>query len=67
MNKSDLAVKLKILNLGRVEIELVNPITHCTDVRAAMSGTADPETGVQISVRAPLSNSKQSISQRVEV
>ena len=39
--------------IRRVEILLANRPSYCTDVRAAMSGTADPETGVQISVRAP--------------
>ena len=40
-------------SLSRVEIQLIGRHEYCTDVRAAMSGTADPETGVQISVRAP--------------
>jgi hypothetical protein len=31
-------------NLRRVEIHLVGPTDCCTDVRAAMSGTANPET-----------------------
>ena len=30
--------------LRRVEIHLVGPTVYCTDVRAAMSGIADPET-----------------------
>ena len=44
-----------ISSLRRVEIHLVGPAVYCTDVRAAMSGIADPETWVQISVRAPVS------------
>ena len=40
-------------SLSRVEIQLIGRPEYCTDVRAAMSGIADPETGVQISVRAP--------------
>ena len=42
-------------SLSRVEIQLIGRPEYCTDVRAAMSGIADPETGVQISVRAPIS------------
>lgn len=49
--------KLVISNINliqrRVEIGKANPIRCCTVVRAAMSGVADPETGVQISHRAP--------------
>ena len=41
-------------SLSRVEIQLIGRPEYCTDVRAAMSGIADPETGVQISVRAPI-------------
>ena len=41
-------------SLSRVEIQLIGGPDYCTDVRAAMSGIADPETGVQISVRAPI-------------
>ena len=37
----------------RVEIGHAAGREQSTDVRVAMSGTADPETGVRISARAP--------------
>ena len=47
-----------MLRLGRehqrrVEIGKAAGREYRTDVRVAMSGTADPETGVRISARAP--------------
>ena len=48
-------------SLSRVEIQLIGRPEYCTDVRAAMSGIADPETGVQISVRAPISRIVDSV------
>jgi hypothetical protein len=39
--------------MRRVEIHRVGRTNNRTGVRVAMSGTADPETGVRISARAP--------------
>jgi hypothetical protein len=39
--------------MRRVEIHRVGRRSYRTGVRVAMSGTADPETGVRISARAP--------------